>query len=114
MLMPIPPPPASASDELYLVLAYEFYDAIVAGTKKTEYRAYTPNWVKKILSHPIKTVRFQRGYGGPGHPPAEQMVWNVDKVWLYESETEKKADPANPSEGFVPDQIAIDLGTRVS
>ena len=42
------------------------------------------------------------------------MALNVDKVWLYESETEKKADPANPSEGFVPDQIAIDLGTRVS
>lgn len=112
-ILPIPPPPASASDELYLMLAYEFYDAIVAGTKKTEYRAYTPNWVKKVLSHPIKTVRFQRGYGGPGHPPAEQMVWNVDKIWLYESETEKKADPANPSEGFVPDCIAIDLGSRI-
>ena len=113
-ILPIPPPSKSAADELYLTLAYEFYDAIKAGTKKTEYRDYTQNWVKKILSHPIRTVKFQRGYGGPGRPKPEQMVWTVKKVWLYESDTDQKGDPLNPPEGILPDCIAIDLGRRVS
>ena len=112
-ILPIPPPAKGASDELYLTLAYEFYDAIKAGTKTTEYRDYTPNWVKRTLSHPIRTVKFQRGYGGPGHPPPEQMIWTVKGVWLYESATKTKGDPSNPPQGIIPDCIAIDLGCRV-
>ena len=113
-ILPIPPPSKSAGDELFLTLAYEFYDAIKAGTKKTEYRDYTANWVKKILSNPVRTVKFQRGYGGPGRGKPEQMVWTVKKVWLYESDTDQKGDPRNPPEGILPDCIAIDLGCRVS
>ena len=112
-IIPIPPPAKNAPDELYLTLAYEFYDAIKAGTKTTEYRDYTPNWVKRTLSHPIRTVKFQRGYGGPGHPPPEQMIWTVKGVWLYESATKTKGDPSNPPQGIIPDCIAIDLGCRV-
>ena len=62
----------------------------------------------------IGTVKFQRGYGGPGRPKPEQMVWTVKKVWLYESDTDQKGDPLNPPEGILPDCIAIDLGCRVS
>lgn len=113
-ILPIPPPPKKAGDELYLTLAYEFYDAIKAGTKRTEYRDYTPNWVKKILSRPIRRVKFQRGYGGPGHAAPEQMVWTVERVSLCEMETGTKGDPRNPPEGILPDAIAIDLGERVS
>lgn len=112
-ILPIPPPPKKANDELYLTLAYEFYDAIKAGTKRTEYRDYTPNRVKKILSHPIRTVKFQRGYGGPGHAAPEQMVWTVERVSLCEAATGQKGDPLNPPEGFLPDCIAIDLGKRL-
>lgn len=85
-----------------------------SGEKKTEYRDYTPNWVKKLLSHPIRTVKFQRGYGGPGHAAPEQMVWTVAGISLVESETGVRGDPANPPEGMIPDAIAIDLGERVS
>lgn len=112
-ILPIPPPSRNASGELFLTLAYEFYDAIKAGTKKTEYRDYTENWVKKILSNPIRTVKFQRGYGGPGRAKPEQMVWTVKHVWLYESDMQQKGDPHNPPEGILPDCIAIDLGEQI-
>ncbi len=113
-IIPIPPPPKSGSDEVFLTLAYEFYDAIKAGTKKTEYRDYTENWVKKLLSRPVRTVKFQRGYGGPGRPAPEQMVWTVSRISLFESETKTKGDPSNPPKGMIPDCIAIDLGKQVS
>lgn len=113
-IIPIPPPPKKCSSEVFLTLAYKYYDAIKRGEKTTEYRDYTPNWVKKLLSHPIKTVKFQRGYGGPGHAEPEQMVFEVKKIWLYESETDTKGDPENPPEGILPEMLAIDLGNRIS
>ena len=112
-LIPIPPPPKNATDEVYLTLDYEYYDMIKSGEKTTEFREYSPYWVKRLLSHPIKTVRFQRGYGGPGHPPPEQMVFKVKDVVLYEIETKKECPPDNPCEGILPTHIAIDLGERI-
>ena len=112
-LIPIPPPPKNATDEVYLTLDYQYYDMIKSGEKTTEFREYSPYWVKRLLSHPIKTVRFQRGYGGPGHPPPEQMVFKVKDVVLYEIETKKECPPDNPCEGILPTHIAIDLGERI-
>ena len=112
-LIPIPPPPKNATDEVYLTLDYEYYDMIKSGEKTTEFREYSPYWVKRLLSHPIKTVRFQRGYGGPGHPPPEQMVFKVKDIVLYEIETKKECPPDNPCEGIMPTHIAIDLGERI-
>ena len=112
-LIPIPPPPKNASDELFLTMAYEPYDAIKRGEKTTEFRDYTESYVKKILSHPIKTVRFQRGYGGPGHPPPEQMVWTVKKISLYEYDAKIECEPGRTDIPIVPDFIAIDIGERV-
>ena len=112
-LIPIPPPPKGATDEAYLTLDYKYYDMIKSGEKTTEFREYSPTWVKRLLSHPIKTVRFQRGYGGPGHPPPEQMVYNVKAVLLYEIGTRKECPADNPCEGIMPTHIAIDLGERI-
>lgn len=112
-LIPIPPPPKDATDEAYLTLDYKYYDQIKSGEKTTEFRGYSPFWVKRLLSHPIKTVRFQRGYGGPGHPPPEQMVFKVKDIVLYEIETKKECPPDNPCEGILPTHIAIDLGERI-
>ena len=112
-LIPIPPPPKNATDEVYLTLDYKYYDMIKSGEKTTEFREYSPYWVKRLLSHPIKTVRFQRGYGGPGHPPPEQMVFKVKDIVLYEIETKKECPPDNPCEGILPTHIAIDLGERI-
>ena len=112
-LIPIPPPPKGATDEAYLTLDYKYYDMIKSGEKTTEFRDYSPTWVKRLLSHPIKTVRFQRGYGGPGHPPPEQMVYNVKAILLYEIGTRRECPADNPCEGIMPTHIAIDLGERI-
>ena len=112
-LISIPPPPKGATDEVYLTLDYKYYDQIKSGEKTTEFREYSPFWVKRLLSHPIKTVRFQRGYGGPGHPPPEQMVFKVKAVLLYEIGTRKECPADNPCEGILPTHIAIDLGERI-
>ncbi len=111
-IIPVPPPPKKSSDEVYLTLAYAPYDDIECGAKRTEYRDYTEHWVKMLLSRPVRTVRFQRGYGGRGHAEPDQMVWTVEKIWLMESWTGAKCEPDNIPEGFLPDVIAIDLGER--
>ncbi len=113
-IIPIPPPPKKCLDELYLTMAFEPYDQIKSGEKVTEFRQYNKTWVKRILSHPLKTVKFQRGYGGPGLPPPEQMVWSIKKIYLYEMDNKMEGDPWNPPEGIVPTFIAIDLGERIS
>ncbi len=112
-IIPVPPPPKNSSDEVFLTLAYAPYDDIECGAKRTEYRDYTAHWVKMLLSHPIRTVKFQRGYGGRGHAEPDQMVWTVEKIWLMESWTGAKCEPQNIPDGFLPAVIAIDLGERV-
>ena len=72
----------SKSGEGYFVLKGEFYDAIEAGRKTTEYRDLTPRNLS--LSIGIKTVKFQRGYGHPGHPP-RQMRFEVTSVRLMDA-----------------------------
>lgn len=64
----------SKSGEGCFVLKGEFYDAIEAGRKTTEYRDLTPRNLS--LSIGIKTVKFQRGYGHPGKPP-KRMRYEV-------------------------------------
>jgi len=114
-LIPIPPPSSSRPTELYLTMAYEPYDLIKSGEKVTEFRDYSETWVKRILANmgTLKTVKFQRGYGGPGHPKPEQMIWTIKKIDLYDIETRDSSDPINVKEGFMPTHIAIDLGERV-
>lgn len=111
-ILPIPGAPKHWSDELYLTMAYEPYDWIKNGEKTTEFRAYTPSYVKRLLSHPLKTVKFQRGYGGPGRPFPEQMVWEIKKIELYDIRTRISADPFNPTP-ILPTHFAIDLGRRL-
>ena len=105
----IPPPAKSTPDQIYLTLAYEPYDAIKSGEKRTEFRAYTPNYVRKLLSKPPKTVKFQRGYG----KGAEQMVWEVAKIDLYDMKTRRSARSGSEPKDFRPTHIAIDLGVRI-
>ena len=113
-LYPIPPPPPKFSEELYLPMQYEPYDWIESGEKTTEFRAYDPYWVKKILSHPLKTVRFQRGYGGPGHPPPRIMRFEIKKIYLYDHGRKIECDPWKLDTPIEPDLIAIDLGLRIA
>ena len=107
-LYKIPPADEKAPDQIYLTLAYEPFDAIKRGEKKTEFRAYTPNYVRKLLANPPKTVKFQRGYG----KGAEQMIFEVANVDLYDMKTRRSARPGSEPKDFRPTHIAIDLGGR--
>ena len=108
-LLPIPAPKRNAPDTAYLVLSYAPFDEIERGEKRTEFRAYSPSYVRKLLSSPVRRVRFQRGYSAG----ARQMVFEVEKIDLYDRLTRKSADPRAVPEGFFPTDIAIDLGRRI-
>lgn len=123
-LIPVPPPRPNAPSELFLTMAYQPYDDIKNGYvdeedgqhkfKRIEFRRYTPNWVKRVLSTPPKTVCFQRGYGGPGRPKPEQMVWTVTEVGLYEMDTHRLCRMDDVLEGILPDFVYLKLGERIS
>lgn len=49
-------------DVLYLNLQREFFAAIAAGTKKTEYRDVTPFWDRKLAGRRYTRIYFRNGY----------------------------------------------------
>lgn len=99
----------SNSDDGFLVLAGEFYDAIERGEKTVERRAFTAYNLKRTVG--LRTVRLQRGYGRPGRPP-KQMRFHVRGVRLADAEG-RACDPLAVPAGFEPVEIDVHLGTRV-
>jgi hypothetical protein len=99
----------SKSGEGYFVLKGEYYDAIEAGHKTTEYRDLTPRNLSMSIG--IKTVKFQRGYGHPGKPP-KQMRFEVKSVRLMAAD-DRECDPYAIPPGFIATTIAINLGRRI-
>ena len=99
----------SKTGEGCFVLKGEYYDAIESGRKATEYRDLTPRNLS--LSIGIKTVKFQRGYGHPGHPP-RQMRFEVSSVRLLDA-SDRECDPYAIPTNFLATTIAINLGKRV-
>jgi hypothetical protein len=99
----------SKSGEGYFVLKGEYYDAIEARRKTTEYRDLTPRNLSMSIG--IKTVKFQRGYGHPGHPP-KQMRFEVSSVRLMDAD-DRECDPYAIPPGFIATTIAIHLGKRI-
>ena len=100
----------SKSGEGYFVLKGEFFDAIKAGRKTTEFRDLSPRNLSKSIG--IKTVKLQRGYGHPGQPP-EQMRFEVKSVGLLDA-NDRECDPYNIPDGFIATTIAIHLGKRIA
>lgn len=96
----------SKSDDGYLVLKAEFYNAIEAGKKKVEYRDFTEYNLKRTIG--LKTIRFNLGYA----KDAKRMRWEVKKVVLLDDE-DNECDPFNVPEDFWPTTIAIHLGKRI-
>jgi hypothetical protein len=47
---------------LHLNLHREFFAAIAAGTKKTEYRARTPHWRSRLEGRRYDVIKFRNGY----------------------------------------------------
>ena len=111
--LPIPPPPKTRNTEVFLTMAYEPYDDIEKGEKVTEFREYKAYYIKKLLSQPLKTVLFQRGYGGPHHDAPRQMRWTIKNIEYYNHITRKSCPIDKPTPGFKPTFIAIDLGSRI-
>ena len=47
---------------LYLTLRKQYFDEILNGVKKQEYREYKPYWIKRLIGKDIKTIIFRNGY----------------------------------------------------
>ena len=99
----------SKSGEGYFVLRGEYYDAIEAGRKTTEYRDLTPRNLSMSIG--IKAVKFQCGYGHPGRPP-KQMRYEVKSVRLMDAD-DRECDPCAIPSGFIATTIAIRIGKRI-
>jgi hypothetical protein len=51
------------SDILHLALEREWFDDIVQGKKRFEYRKYKPYWKKRLEGRNYRVVHFRNGYG---------------------------------------------------
>ena len=47
---------------LHLNLYRKYFDAIVNGTKTTEYREVTPYWSKRLEDREYDVIKFRNGY----------------------------------------------------
>ena len=117
------PEQSPGSDQAYAPLKYEFYDAIESGEKTVEFREYNEGWARKLLSRPMKTIKFSRGYGQSGKAP-RQMVYAIEKIGIVDARSETEI-PARHPDGtlvceddvdadFMPTHFAIHLGARLS
>lgn len=102
------------STQAYVVLKEEFYNRIKAGTKKTEYRDFTKYWIERLLTHPLRTIKLNRGY------TEDHMIFEIDWIGVIDGEREIHAfdkdgdmNPEGASEDFQPDTISIHLGKRL-
>jgi len=48
---------------LHLTLKKKWFDMIMSGEKKEEYREIKPYWIKRLVSKDFDTIRFRNGYG---------------------------------------------------
>ena len=108
----VPPEP---STEVYLTLAYKFYDDIARGVKLVEYRDFY-KWCPRLLTGNLKTVKFSRGY------TAQQMRWEISYIGVIDIHGKEIAafmpdgtmNPEGAAESFHPQYIALHLGKRIS
>jgi len=56
------PASKARAGNLCLTLHREFFDAIVAGTKKTEYRESKDYWQRRLVGRTYTEVHFRNGY----------------------------------------------------
>lgn len=47
---------------LHLIIKKEYFDQILAGVKKKEYRLIKPFWTNKIVGREYDVILFQNGY----------------------------------------------------
>lgn len=61
--------PRSTSRILHLNLVHLYFDQIAAGTKRREYRNYTPYWKVRLADRDYELIEFRNGYA----PDARRM-----------------------------------------
>ena len=103
------------STEAYLVLKEVFYNQIKAGRKTVEYRDFTDYWVGRLLSHPLKTVKMNRGYTD------EHMIFEIDWIGVIDENDHEihayndkgEMNDEGKDDSFEPRYISIHLGKRI-
>lgn len=60
----------------HLILTYYWFDEILSGRKKVEYRRNCSHWRKRLLNGSLDYVVLHRGY------TPTTMTWKVKKVKL--------------------------------
>lgn len=48
--------------KLFIIINKQYFDEILSGTKKEEYRIVKPHWVNKIAGKKYSHIIFQNGY----------------------------------------------------
>jgi hypothetical protein len=73
---------------LHLTLHRKWFDAIATGKKKTEYRAITPYWDKRLcpngLAKVFDEVHFRNGYSPSA--PWMRVVWRYLSITFWQGE----------------------------
>lgn len=64
------------SDTLTLPLKGEYFDAIKAGTKRTEFRRVNDYWTKRLVGRTYRKVVLTRGY-----PKANDSSRRLERDW---------------------------------
>lgn len=62
------------SDCLHLVLKAKWFDMILTGEKKEEYREIKDYWTKRLYGHLLRYVVFHRGYTD------NIMIFKIDTI----------------------------------
>ena len=58
---------------LHLTLLKKWFDLILAGTKKEEYREIKPYWTKRLLGKEFDEIYFKNGYSK--NSPFMRVEW---------------------------------------
>lgn len=74
---------------LYLTLKKQWFDMILSGEKKEEYRAIKPYWEKRLLNKEYDIVNFRNGYG----KSAPQFTAKIKNIRIKEGKEEWGAVP---------------------
>lgn len=123
--IPIPKRQKTGGDTCFLVLQRIYFEDIESGEKTVEFRELNQYYADKLLGkeNPLRFVKFQLGYGGPGHQTPRQMVFEIESIVLvddfmdefpaYRNDGIPTTNEDVPSD-FCPTMYGIKLGARIS
>jgi len=121
--IPVPNKQKAKGDSCFLVLQKCYFDDINNGEKTVEFRELNQYYADKLLGkeEPLKFVKFQLGYGGPGHENPSQMMFEIDSIVLVDDYMDEfpaytNGQPTSTKDlpkGFNPTMYGIKLGQRM-